>query len=76
MRKVINNLLYDTAKSTLVYKESDTKKQLWQVNSTQSFFFTYADGKIEPITKEAAKEYLGLVDVQVYIQMFGEPQEG
>jgi hypothetical protein len=76
MRQVINNLLYDTSKSTLVYKESDTKKQLWQINTTKSFFFSFADGHIEPITTQDAKNYLGLTDVQVYIQMFGEPQEG
>jgi hypothetical protein len=76
MRQVIKNLLYDTQKAKLVYKEADTKKQLWQMNRTQSFFFTFQDGHIEPISKESAKEYLGLIDVSVYIQMFGEPQEG
>lgn len=76
MRQVIKNLLYDTSKAKLVYKEADTKKQLWQINSTKSFFFTFQDGHIEPISIDSAKEYLGLVDVQTYIQMFGEPQEG
>lgn len=76
MRQVINNLLYDTQKASVVYKEQDKSKTLWQMNNTKTFFFVFADGHIEPISKESAKEYLGLIDVSVYIQMFGEPQEG
>lgn len=76
MRQVIKNLLYDTSKAKLVYRETDTMKQLWQMNNTKSFFFTFQDGHIEPISLDSAKEYLGLIDVSVYIQMFGEPQEG
>lgn len=75
-RQVINNLLYDTSNSSVVYKEADTKKILWQNNNTGTFFFSYPDGHIEPITRESAKQYLGLIDVQVYINIFGTPQEG
>ena len=78
MRQVLDGKLYDTQKAKVVYKDnkSEDKRQLWQMISTQSFFFTFADGHIEPITRPEAEKYLGLVDVDVYIQMFGEPQEG
>jgi hypothetical protein len=76
MRQVINNLLYDTSNASVVYKEAESKKILWQNKNTGTFFFSYQDGHIEPITREDAKQYLGLIDVSVYIQMFGEPQEG
>ena len=77
-RQVINNKLYDTDKAKLIYTETESsnRRQLWQMKSTQTFFFTFGNGSIEPISEEQAKAYLGLVDVSVYIEVFGEPQEG
>ena len=74
MKKVIKGLLYDTEKSILVYQDTATRRQLWKtVNKT--FFFTFQNGSIEPVTTEGAKEYLGLVDVEAYIKVFGDPKE-
>lgn len=77
-RQIINNKLYDTDKAKMIYTEieSSNRRQLWQMKSTQTFFFTFGNGSIEVISEEQAKAYLGLVDVSVYIKVFGKPEEG
>lgn len=74
MKRVIDNLLYDTEVSTLIYTEKDTNRRLYQTLNG-NFFTLYSTGEIQPKSLEATKEYLGKYDVDKYIEIFGEPEE-
>jgi hypothetical protein len=74
MKRIIDNLLYDTETSTVVHIEENTKRILYQtVNG--NFFMFYPIGEIVPKTEESTKEYLGKYNVEKYIELFGEPEE-
>lgn len=74
MKKIINNLLYDTETSTLLHFDEVNNRRLYQT-SNGNFFTLYGTGEIQPKTEEATKDYLGKVDVDKYIEVFGEPKE-
>lgn len=74
MKGIIENLLYDTETSTLIYAEEDTKRKLYKTPNS-NYFTLYATGEIKPKTLNAVKDYLGRYDVEKYIELFGEPEE-
>lgn len=74
MQRVINNLLYDTDTATVLHKEDDSKRVLYQTPNKNYFMF-YSNGEIVPKTEESTKDYLGKHNVPKYIELFGEPQE-
>lgn len=74
MKRVINNLLYDTDNATIIYVEEYTKRILYRTNNG-NFFMFYSNGEIIPKTEESTKEYLGKHSVEKYIELFGEPKE-
>lgn len=74
MQRVINNLLYDTNTATVIHREEDTKRVLYQTPNSNYFMF-YPNGEIVPKTEESTKDYLGKHNVPKYIELFGEPQE-
>lgn len=74
MKKIINNLLYDTELSELIYHD-EVKNRRWYRTPNGNYFVFYATGEITPKTEESVKEYLGRNNVDKYIELFGEPQE-
>ena len=74
MKRVINNLLYDTDNATIIFVEEYTKRILYRTNNG-NFFMFYSNGEITPKTEESTKEYLGKHNVEKYIELFGEPKE-
>ena len=74
MKKIINNLLYDTELSELVYHD-EVKNRRWYKTPKGNYFVFYGTGEITPKTEENVKEYLGRNNVDKYIELFGEPQE-
>ena len=74
MKRVINNLLYDTDNATIIFVEEYTKRILYRTNNG-NFFMFYSNGEIMPKTEESIKEYLGNYIVEKYIELFGEPKE-
>lgn len=74
MKQIINDLLYDTEKSTLIYTEKDTKRRLFQTPNNH-FFMCYISGEIVPKSESETKDYLGERDIDKYIEIFGEPKE-
>lgn len=74
MKRVINDLLYDTDTADLIFIEEDTNRKLYKT-SNGNFFTLYPTGEIRAKTEEATKDYLGRYDVEKYIEVFGEPRE-
>ena len=74
MKVIINDYLYDTDKSTLIYIDVATKRSLYKTHNG-NYFMQYNNGEIVPKTLESTKEYLGKHDVEAYIKEFNEPQE-
>lgn len=74
MKRVIDNLLYDTEVSELVHIEESTNRRIYKTPNG-NFFTFYSTGEIQPKSLEATKEYLGRYNVDKYIELFGEPQE-
>ena len=74
MKRVINDLLYDTDTADLIFVEEDTNRKLYKTPNGK-FFTLYSTGEIRAKTEEATKDYLGRYDVEKYIEVFGEPRE-
>lgn len=74
MKRVINDLLYDTDTADLIFIEEDTNRKLYKTPNG-NFFTLYPTGEIRAKTGEATKDYLGRYDVEKYIEVFGEPRE-
>jgi hypothetical protein len=74
MKRVINDLLYDTDTADLIFIEEDTNRKLYKTPNG-NFFTLYPTGEIRAKTEEATKDYLGRYDVEKYIKVFGEPRE-
>ena len=75
MRRVVNGVLYDTEKSDLVYFDvSKTRK--YYMTKKRRFFVLFKNGLIEPVTEDFMIDLLGTYDIEKYIEIFGEPEEG
>lgn len=74
MKKIVNGKIYDTEKSELVYTEQDTQRKLYRTQKG-AWFRCYKNGEVVPIDEETAMEYLGRVDVDKYIEYFGNVDE-
>ena len=74
MKRIIDNLLYDTNTAEVIHVEEATKRVLYKAPNG-NFFMFYPVGEIVPKTEESTKEYLGKYNVEKYIELFGEPEE-
>ena len=73
MKKILNNLLYDTTESKEVW--NDTKGKVYYKTSKGNYFVVINDKEINPISEETMKEILGNYDVDKYVEFFGKPEE-
>ena len=67
MKAIINNLLYDTTTSTIIY--TGASESLYKTEN-KSYFRVTPEGII-PMTIDETKEYLGVRDADAYIKEFG-----
>lgn len=74
MQKIINDLLYDTEISELIYLEEGTQRRYYKTPNG-NFFTLYPTGEIQPKSERDMRDYLGKYDVDKYIEIFGEPEE-
>lgn len=78
MKKVIEGLLYDTDTAKLIISEVDESgeiiKRLYQTTKSAFFFYYISSGTIEPISRDACREWLGLYNYNAYVSVFGEPE--
>lgn len=75
MQRIIDNVLYDTEVSDLLYADSYAHSRYYKTVNGR-YFIVYLNGEFELTTEDAVKEILGKYDIQMYIQVFGEPEEG
>lgn len=74
MKKIVNNLLYDTELSELIHKD-EVNNRLWYKTSNGNYFVFYGTGEITPKTERTVRDYLGENSIEKYIELFGEPKE-
>lgn len=74
MKKVVNGKLYDTDKSTMIYMDEMTKRMIFKTEKG-AYFLLYPNNEVVPKTENEIKEYIGLHDAELYIELFGEPDE-
>lgn len=74
MKRIIDNLLYDTETAELIYTEEGTNRRLYKTPNG-NFFTLYPTGEIRPKSENDTRDYLGRYDVKKYIELFGEPKE-
>ena len=74
MKRIVNTLLYDTDVSEEIYHDKKNNRR-WYKTSNGNFFVLYGTGEIAPKTEKAVQECLGENDIEMYIKLFGEPQE-
>ena len=67
MKAIINNKLYDTTTSTIIY--TGASESLYKTEN-KSYFRVTPEGII-PMTIDETKEYLGVRDADAYIKEFG-----
>ena len=67
MKAIINEKLYDTTTSEVVYI---VDMEALYKNQNGAYFRTSSEG-IQPMGIEGVKEYLGIKDVDAYIKEFG-----
>lgn len=73
MRRVINSLLYDTDTADAVITLNGAS---YYKTQNGAFFVTYPNGEMNVVTEEFIREMLGRNNVDKYIEIFGQPQEG
>lgn len=74
MQKIIKGLLYDIEASELLYTDSVNQRRLYRTQKG-NFFLMFPNGNIEPVDVEYAKNKLGEVNAEAYIDIFGKPEE-
>lgn len=67
MKAIINNLMYDTTTSTVLY--TGASESLYKTEN-KSYFRVTPEGII-PMKEDEVKEYLGVKDADAYIKEFG-----
>lgn len=67
MKAIINNKLYDTTTSAVIY--AGGTEALFKTENDA--YFKTSNSGITPMTDEQAKEWLGVIDADTYIKEFG-----
>lgn len=73
MKQIKNGLLYHTDKSRLLWKSWLMNKQLYI--SPNGILFMVWGGEISNTNQESLKEFLGTINPDKYIELFGEVEE-
>lgn len=75
MKRIIDDYIYDTDISTLIYFDEDKRRSYYQTPNKR-FFAVLITGEFIVVPESAMREILGKYDVDKYIEVFGEPKEG
>lgn len=74
MKKIINNLLYDTDVSELIHEDQINNRRLYKTPNG-NYFTVFKTGEIGLKTEASVRDYLGKNNVPKYIELFGKPEE-
>ena len=75
MKQIIDGFLYDTVTATQVYIETQRNIRYY-MTPKRKFFVVYSTGEFKVVEENFIKDLLGKHDINKYIEIFGEPQEG
>lgn len=75
MKSIIHRLLYDTDKSTLLHYDYMTGYSIYLTQNKRLFVTAGCDSFIKSTNHNTCKEYLGFVNPDKYIELFGEVEE-
>ena len=67
MKAIINNLMYDTTTSSVIY--AGGTEALFKTEN--GAYFKTSHSGITPMTEDEAKAWLGVIDADAYIKEFG-----
>jgi len=74
MKRVIDGLLYDEDMSTLIFEDRDKRRKYYET-AGKRFFVVYRTGEFAIKTEDSMKQILGMYDYDMYVKVFGKPQE-
>lgn len=74
MKVIIEDKLYDTEKSELIYTNKFSKRRYY-MTPHRNFFVVYGNGKAASKTEDDIKLLLGENDVNKYLELFEAPEE-
>lgn len=75
MKQIIDGFLYDTDTAEQIYLETQ-RNVGYYMTSKRKFFVAYSTGEIRVVDENFVRDFLGKNDINKYIEIFGEPQEG
>lgn len=75
MKQIIDGFLYDTDTAEQVYIETQRNIRYY-MTPKRKFFIVYSTGEFKVVEENFIKDLLGKYDIEKYIEVFGEPQEG
>ena len=73
MKKIINGLMYDTSTATEIYFDKKKDRKYYKTENG-NYFCMYSNSEIKPMSEDSVKEFLGEVNVDAYINVFGKPK--
>ena len=74
MKRIVDGKLYNTDTADLIYTDYSSKRRYYKTQKG-AFFVLYATGEIQPRTEDSMRDFLGSVDIEKYIEVFGEVEE-
>lgn len=75
MRRIIDGKMYDTDKSEIVYIDEMNDRVFYRTKKG-TYFVLYKNGEMRIKNENFLKELLEKYDVDKYIELFGEVEEG
>lgn len=75
MKRIINGKMYDTDKATEIHVDTYRNRALYQTDKG-TYFMRYANNEIKIKSEAEVRDYLSRYDVDKYIELFGEVEEG
>ena len=76
MKRIIDGILYDTDTAELLYHDKSKNVKYYRTPTLHLYFIFYSRGEFVPTDEAFMKNFLGEYDIDKYIELWGEPQEG
>ena len=78
MKKIIDDKLYDTEKATLIFTDTLNRKQRdYYVTNKGTYFCHYVSvGNIEIVAEREVKELLAERDIEKFLKLYPDVEEG
>jgi hypothetical protein len=71
---MLDGLMYDTDKSRMIYQDRD-KRRTYYATKKGRYFIVYATGEFDTISEDRVRDILIEYDYDMYVELFGTPEE-